>query len=168
MPEEKELEKIKQLLDTAENNIRLARSVLFSSEINKKAKDLNLEAGDDIVEGVFDGENMIGPDKKKFPVPANYASKSKLVPGDVLKLTILADGSFLFKQIGPVKRKKIVGILEEISEGKYAVNHDGNKYRVLQASVTYFKAKCGDMLTILTPEKGEAEWAAVENVLESD
>src|SRR3989344_680714 len=27
-----------------------------------------------VVEGVFDGESMIGPDGKKYSVPANYAS----------------------------------------------------------------------------------------------
>ena len=47
------------------------------------------------MEGVFDGQNMMGPDGKKYPVPANYASKSKLVEGDVLKLTISDDGSFI-------------------------------------------------------------------------
>ena len=31
---------------------------------------------------------MIGPDGKNYPVPANYASKSKLIEGDILKLTI--------------------------------------------------------------------------------
>ena len=42
---------------------------------------------------------MIGPKDKIFPVPANYASKSKLVEGDRLKLTILPNGSFVYKQI---------------------------------------------------------------------
>ena len=57
-----------------------------------------------IIEGQFDGQNMIGPDGKVYPVPANYASKSKLVEGDTLKLTIAQDGSFIYKQIGPVER----------------------------------------------------------------
>ncbi|MCL5411099.1 MAG: hypothetical protein M1324_04675 [Patescibacteria group bacterium] len=165
MADEKELQAIKHLLDTAENNIRQVKSVLFASEITKKAKGLEGNEDGTIVEGVFDGENMIGPDKTKYPIPANYASKSKLIPGDVLKLTILEDGTFLFKQIGPVKRKKIIGELEEISEGKYIVNAEGKKYRILLASVTYFKAENGSKLTIIVPEKGESEWAAVENLL---
>ena len=41
-----------------------------------------------VIEGVFDGENMIGPDGKQYSVPANYASKSKLVEGDILKMKI--------------------------------------------------------------------------------
>ncbi len=166
MADEKELQAIKQLLDTAENNIRQARSILFASEISKKAQILESNSDGKIVEGVFDGENMIGGDKQKYPVPPNYASKSKLIPGDVLKLTILDDGSFLFKQIGPIKRKKLIGELEEVSEGKFIVNVEGKKYRVILASVTYFKAKAGDKITIIVPEKGETEWAAIENLLE--
>jgi len=165
MPQEKELQAIKHLLDSAENNIRQVKSVLFASEISKKAQDLEESRDGTVIEGVFDGENMIGTDKTKYPTPPNYASKSKLIPGDVLKLTILPDGSFLFKQIGPIKRKKIIGELEEVSEGKFIVNAEGKKYRVLLASVTYFKANNGDKLTIIVPEEEESEWAAVENLL---
>jgi hypothetical protein len=31
--------------------------------------------------------------------------------------------------------------------------------------VTYFKAEEGDSLTIIIPEKGESEWAAIENII---
>ncbi|MBU1146566.1 hypothetical protein KKD80_03410, partial [Patescibacteria group bacterium] len=43
------------------------------------------ESGERIMEGVFNGQNMIGADGKEYLVPANYASKSKLVEGDILK-----------------------------------------------------------------------------------
>lgn len=163
--DEIESQKIKQLLDNAENQIRQAKSILFGSEIKKNAKNLD-NPEKNVIEGVFDGENIITQDEKKYPVPANYASKSKLIPGDILKLTTQSDGTFLFKQIGPIERKKIVGELEEISEGKYIVNAEGKQYRVLLASVTYFKAEPGDKLTIIIPEKENSEWAAVENLYE--
>ena len=57
-----------------------------------------------IVEGVFDGQGMVGPDGKQYSVPANYASKSKLVEGDILKLTITPRGSFIYKQIEPIEQ----------------------------------------------------------------
>lgn len=60
-----------------------------------------------VVEGVFDGYFMIGADQKKYPVPLNYASKTKLVPGDMLKLKILTDGKFVYKLIRPVERKHV-------------------------------------------------------------
>ena len=51
-----------------------------------------------VIEGVFDGQHMIGSDGRQYLVPQNYASKSKLVEGDILKLTIQPNGSFLFKR----------------------------------------------------------------------
>lgn len=108
---------------------------------------------------------MIGPDGKNYPVPANYASKSKLIEGDILKLTIADDGSFIYKQIGPVARRQIIGTLVQ-HDGVYYVEASGREYRVLLASVTYFRAKVGDQITIVVPEDNrEAEWAAIEAAL---
>jgi len=107
---------------------------------------------------------MIGPDKRTYPVPANYASKSKLVPGDVLKLTILDDGTFIYKQIGPTERKKVVGVLTQ-EDGQYKVITQGKAYNVLLASVTYFRAEVGDRITLIVPELDDSDWGAIENVL---
>jgi len=169
MPTDKELSTIKQLLDLAENNIRQAKNMLFSRELSHKAEEFQSENLDsNIIEGIFDGEGMIGPDKKHYDVPANYASKSKLVAGDVLKLTISDNGTFLYKQISPIKRRKKIGILEELPDGKHVVDCENSQYRVLSASISYFKAKSGDRLTILVPEDQPSEWAAVENLFESN
>ncbi|MEA3449483.1 MAG: hypothetical protein U9Q85_00655 [Patescibacteria group bacterium] len=121
--------------------------------------------GGHIIEGVFDGENMIGPDGKQYSVPANYASKSKLVEGDVLKLTITSTGTFIYKQIGPIDRKRVVGVLEQTPSGNFHVVADNKKWRVLTASVTYFKGQDSDEVVILVPKVGESNWAVVENVV---
>ncbi len=118
-----------------------------------------------IVEGVFDGENMIGPDGKQYSVPANYASKSKLVEGDILKLTITANGTFVYKQIGPIERTRVVGKLRQADSGGYLVEANGKHWRVLTASVTYFKGQEGDEIIILIPKTGDSKWAAVENIV---
>ncbi len=119
-----------------------------------------------IIEGQFDGQNMIGPDGKVYPVPANYASKSKLVEGDTLKLTIAQDGSFIYKQIGPVERKKIIAKMA-LENGQYIAVVGDKHYRVLYASVTYFKAQPGDEVTVVVPAAIEANWAAIEAVISS-
>jgi len=165
MPDEKDLQTIKQLLDLAENNLRQAKNILFSQEYAKKAGDLTPNDNNQVIEGVFDGEKMVAQNKKTYSVPANYASKSKLVAGDILKLTILDDGSYLFKQIGPVARKKLTGTLKEVSDGKFVVISGSAEYQVLPASVSYFKIKVEDKLTILVPESSESVWAAVENII---
>jgi hypothetical protein len=114
----------------------------------------------------FDGQNMLGPDGKQYSVPANYASKSKLVEGDVLKLTITRDGSFIYKQIGPIDRQRIIGQLsrDEIS-GEYRVLANGQSYKILLASITYFKGEPGDEVVVLVPTVGDSRWAAVENII---
>jgi hypothetical protein len=117
-----------------------------------------------VIEGVFDGQNMLGPDKRSYPVPANYASKSKLVPGDVLKLTITENGQFIYKQIGPVPRHQTIGSLV-YEDGQYKVLAGGKAYRVLLASVTYFKAEVGDNISIIVPESSDSDWAAIENII---
>ena len=81
----------------------LARAGLVGDD-DKMAPIVREETLGKVIEGVFDGQNMVGSDGKTYPVPANYASKSKLVQGDILKLTIAEDGAFLYKQIGPIPR----------------------------------------------------------------
>ena len=136
-------------------------------DFKKKAEDVGEEISNDeerVIEGVFDGQNMIGPSGKAYPVPANYASKSKLIPGDVLKLTIAPNGAFIYKQIAPVDRIHIKGVLG-YEEGQYRVLCENKSYKVLLASVTYFKAEVGDTITLIVPEKEECEWGAIENVI---
>ncbi len=122
-----------------------------------------------IVEGVFDGQNMIGSDGKLYMVPPNYASKSKLVEGDIMKLTIQGNGSFLYKQIGPIERQRVMGVLsrDEITSD-WKVMADGKKYAILTASVTYFKGQNNDDVVILVPKNAPSKWAAVENIIRRD
>lgn len=122
--------------------------------------------GDRVVEGVFDGMGMVGDDGKSYIVPPNYASKSKLVEGDMLKLTIGARGNFIYKQIGPIERQRIIGTLAYDQEtGQYLVVAGGRSWKVLKASITYFKAEAGDEAVILAPKNAPSKWAAVENVI---
>ena len=53
-------------------------------------------SAEEIIEGVFNGFQMIGPDGQEYQIPENYASKSKLVEGDLLKFTITQQGRFLY------------------------------------------------------------------------
>jgi len=118
------------------------------------------------MEGVFDGQHMIGSDGKQYLVPPNYASKSKLVEGDILKLTIAPNGTFLFKQIGPIERKRVMGVLmRDEHTGDWKVVADGKKYNILTASVTFFKGNPGDDVVILVPKAAPSKWSAVENVI---
>ena len=119
-----------------------------------------------IIEGVFDGYQMIGPDGKKYSVPSNYASKSKLVEGDILKLTIAGDGAFIYKQIKPIERERLRGRLVKDKEtGEFRVLVDKKLYKVLLASVTYYHGGIGDEAIILVPQGGQSSWASVDNII---
>jgi len=109
---------------------------------------------------------MLGTDGKQYPVPANYASKSKLVEGDMLKLTITSDGSFIYKQIGPIERTRLIGIVNQDEDGNYFITADGQPYRVLLASITYFKVEPGDEVTLVTSRDIDSDWASIENVIQ--
>ena len=134
-----------------------------------KASEVGAEHQSDeglVIEGVFDGQNMIGPDGKKYSVPANYASKSKLVEGDILKLTIDSQGNFIYKQIGPVERRRLIGsLVRDRDKGEYIVIAGDSMFKVLLASITYYKGDENDEVVILVPKEADSTWAAVENII---
>lgn len=174
---DKKILELKSLVEGAEISLQQARKILdglMGSEntiLADEAKRVGSAAGGQdgqIIEGLFDGQNMLGPDGKRYSVPANYASKSKLVEGDGLKLTIMPDGSFVYKQINLLDRDRVVGILSiDEKTDEYRVVANGKSYKVLTASITYYKGEPGDRVTILVPKGRETAWAAVENIFKA-
>lgn len=168
---------LRQALDNATAQLNQAQQLMASitgEDITSAAlryrtdqlSGTTFEGNAQVLEGVFNGQNMVGADGKIYTVPANYASKSKLVEGDILKLTIRPDGSFIYKQIGPVERKRVIGTLvRDAMTGDFSVLIGKRSYKVIMASITYYKGEPGDEVVILTPEDGESVWAAVENVI---
>lgn len=164
------IDSLREMINNAEKTIQSAKAMLLQLEGKKKTgrKRKVENDGDEgtIIEGTFDGQIMLGTDGKQYPVPANYASKSKLVEGDMLKLTITTDGSFVYKQIGPIERKHALGIVSQDEKGNYFIFSEGKPYKVLLASITYFKAQPGDEVALMIPRDLECSWAAIENVLQ--
>ncbi len=168
------LNKILRMIEAAEASLKSAHDLLTEIDPTATSRITSHVRGEDakayergetqIVEGTFDGQNMIGPSEKIFPVPANYASKSKLVEGDRLKLTIMPNGSFLYKQISPVEREFVKGTLIK-EDGQFRVMAGGKSYRVILASVTYYKGDVGDEVTLITPKGRESLWGTIEAVI---
>jgi len=182
MPEENKLQKAHEAIESAELALKLAKQLIGGSSDEDistfkrpeapsyadRAADLDMgsSVGEArVIEGVFDGQNMVDRKGATYPVPANYASKSKLIPGDVLKLTVTVEGKFLYKQIGPVERKTVIGPLV-FNDGQYEVLSPKKVYKVLLASVTYFRATVGDEVTLIIPMNDpDCDWGAIEAVL---
>ncbi len=173
----KKIELIRQYVESASLSLQEAKQLLedmtgvhATSQALEKARAagaiLASSDGSNVIEGVFDGQQMVGPDGKQYSMPANYASKSKLVEGDLLKLTIAPNGSFIYKQIGPVERKRLRGkLIQEEETGEFRVLAEGRSYKTLMASITYFKGNVGDDVVILVPRDKISSWAAVENII---
>ncbi|MDD3897301.1 MAG: hypothetical protein PHU04_05715 [Candidatus Peribacteraceae bacterium] len=166
---------IQELIESAMSSLKTANALMRdmtgvndSSHERLVNRAQKIEGSDTVsgrvVEGVFDGQNMVDANNQTYPVPANYASKSKLVEGDGMKLTITDEGKFIYKQIAPVPRKTVVGVLIQ-EDGQYKVLAGGKAYRVLLASVTFYRAEIGDQVTILLPQEGEVSWGTVEAVI---
>jgi len=124
---------------------------------------------DEAIEGIFDGERMLDAQGKSYQVPPNYASKSKLIEGDPLKLYITKDGKYLYKQLGPIERRTIPGTLR-MEGNHYVVDTDeGTTYNILTACVTYYMSlynlKAGDRVMIMVPSERPAKWAVIDNLI---
>ncbi|MSR67387.1 hypothetical protein EXS65_00980 [Candidatus Peribacteria bacterium] len=168
---------IQELIDSAMSSLKTANNLLreltgvtdssrerFSSKAGSMSGGYAASASSKVVEGVFDGQNMVDSLGQTYPIPANYASKSKLVESDGMKLSITDDGKFIYKQIAPIERRTMVGVLIQ-EDGQYKVLAEGKTYRLLLASVTFYRAEVGDQVTILVPKSGNANWGAVEAII---
>lgn len=114
-----------------------------------------------IIDGVFDGKHMITDDGVVHPVSENYASKSKLVEGDMLQMVSHADGRQYFKQISRVARATVTAILECIDQNSgIAATDNGTRYHILHAPLRFFRVTPGDTITLEIPIDG-GTWAAI-------
>ena len=176
MENKKTIEAIVDFIVTAEKSIKNAKKLLkdladsndvdLKSEVDLSTKWLETYTNQEskIIEWVFTGSEMLWSDWNKYPVPANYASKSKMVQWDRLKLTIDKKGKMMYKQIAPIEREiKTWLVVKE--KDKYQVIADGKTYDLLTAAVTHFKANIWDKISIIVPAWKTATFAAIEAVI---
>jgi len=170
---------LESLLAKIETDIKRARLMIQNMEWGEKItmKEVSVEdvaaqlkTHDDAdvktVEWVYDGYFMMGSDKKKYPVPMNYASKTKLIPGDVLKLRVMDDGKLIYKLIGQANRKYVKATLSKSDDNKFtAITDDGEVFFLNQAAVTYFKGKTGDEMSVIVNSDGVGNFAAIEALM---
>lgn len=120
----------------------------------------------DIV-GFFDGENCVpAGETVKYVVPANYASKSKLVEGDMLRLKIMEDGRLIYKQIKHAPRRFFIGTVITIQDGFALTDKEGRQFKISGPTVNYFSLKHGDIVSAATAEGAESKYAVVNNIIQ--
>ena len=173
MVQEKQIKALRDLIHSAENSIRSARKML-DTLIGDTPKDTfdtsgielnSYQAGDDkIVEGVFTGDSMLGPDGSVYPVPQNYSSKSLLVQWSRLKATIDTNGAIKYKIIEEIPFETSMGIVTKNGD-KYEITTDTKTYRVLMAAITFHKCSVWDTVSIRTPKWKDATYAVIESII---
>jgi len=179
--EDKTLETIVGMLETVEKEVRRIKLVIKKSQNGESIENLSDEelkemsskllnyTEDDnvsVVEWVYDGVFMVGSDGKKYPVPLNYSSKSKLISQDLLKLRILPDGKLIYKLIGPAPRSYIKATISKGEDNKFiGVWDDGQKYYLNAAAVSFFKWMIGDEISLVINAEWKGNYAAIETKL---
>jgi hypothetical protein len=178
----KKIQTIFSLIEIAESNLKNAKTLLaqmLEDHGDKITSSINLnspvrtskeeDVAREVVEGYFDGENMIGDNGRTYIVPQNYASKTQLVVGDRMKW-ILTTNREVFKLIQPVERQKVEGEFCNNDENFY-VKVDGidHPIRILKASATFAmktqSLKTGDIVSVLIPLDTKAHWGAFLSIV---
>lgn len=138
---------LNQALNSATASLNLAKQLLAE-----------VERGGGMAEspglvGKYDGMFMVTEAGKKYPVPDNYAAKTKLVYGDKLKMIEGPEGR-RFKLLEEVERAEGEAQLA-VKDGHFeALGKDGS-YKLIQGAVRYWNGAEGDKLKILLPKGGK-------------
>ncbi len=181
--EKKKLKLLNGLISSIEGELESAKKILaeilssenisetFKIDLNENFENSsssgafsNNSVDENSIFGIFVGNSIKAENGQTYPVNANYASKSRLVYGDKLKLIVKSDGKMVFKPVNLVERKWVIGELIQ-ENGEYKVICENSVFDVLFASVTFYKAKPGDKLSIILPKDGKSPFATIDSIL---
>lgn len=151
------LQLLSQALSAAVSSLNLARQIV--NEIDHVG---SFETPGLV--GKYDGMFMVTEAGKKYPVPDNYAAKTKLVYGDKLKMVEGREGR-RFKYIGRVPFTELEAKLALKDGRSVAVAKEGS-YKLLQSAVRHYNGEEGDKLVILIPkDEKHAPFAALQKIV---
>jgi hypothetical protein len=180
MSNSKKISQILNLIEIANNNIQTARTLLTSLATESGIKvtgeirtpgtsSTDEDSALEVVEGFFDGENMIGDNGQIYTVPPNYASKTQLVIGDRMKWILTKDRE-VYKLILAAPRERVTGTFA--IEGEHyvvLVDKHPTPIKILKASATYAIKNLGliqgDEVAITIPKDTTPTWGAFNTVL---
>ncbi len=147
-------------LEQIESTLNSARKILKRLETEYLKIDYTQIEG---IVGKYDGKQLITEAGETYEVPSNYAAKSKLVYGDILKL-IEEDGKKLFKQIERVRKERVEGILTK-KDGEWFLLTDRGSYKVSEAAAKFQNAQLNSQATAYLPaDNMDAPFAALDVV----
>lgn len=152
------LQLLSQALSAAASSINLARQLI--NEIEREDGALEPPG----LLGKYDGMFMVTEASKKYPVPDNYAAKTKLVYGDRLKMIEGPEGR-RFKHAEKIPRVEAEATLT-IKDGRFVAVAPEGSYKLIQSAVKYLRGEEGDKVKILLPrDEKHAPFAAIVEVV---
>ena len=173
MLQDKQIKALRDLIQSAENSIRSEKKILDTLLGDTPQEDFDIDNtllnsyqswDTKIVEWIFTGDSMLGPDGAVYPVPQNYSSKSLLVQWSRLKATIENNGGIKYKIIEEIPFETSIGIVTKNGD-KYEITTDTKTYKVLMAAITFHKCNIGDTVSIRTPKWKDATYAVIESII---
>jgi hypothetical protein len=151
------LQLLSQALSAAVSSLNLAKQLI--NEIENKG---SFETPGLV--GKYDGMFMVTEAGKKYPVPDNYAAKTKLVYGDKLKMVEGPEGR-RFKYVGRVPFVEVEAKLA-LKDGRFVAVAKEGSYKLIQSAVKYHNGEEGNEVVILVPrEEKHAPFAALQRVV---
>lgn len=166
-------EKITTILQSIKADIDRLEQVLFdtapknnnTNNTNPNTNTKNDENASEGITGYFDGLFMVSSNGKKYEVPRNYAAKSKLVYGDVLKMIQDEKGANTFKQVEKQPRKKIEGIAVK-KDNAWILLSDAGAYELSSTAAEFKNVQEHDEVTAFIPDNNSnVPYAALDEVL---
>jgi len=138
------------------------RNAFYSSDIMKRSSgSFRFRRRRESRERCFWRETRKPDWRRAYPVPANYASKSKLVERRYCSNTIAELKPLYTKQIGPIERKGS-WVLLVADEKSYRVVAESGPYKVLLASLTTLNQEPGDRSDYRRTERDQVPTGAVK------
>ncbi len=149
---------LSQALSAAISSLNLAKQLI--NEIEQAGGSFEVPG----LVGKYNGMFMVTAAGKKYPVPDNYAAKTKLVYGDKLKMVEGPEGR-RFKYISRVPFVEVGAVLA-MKDGQFVAVSPEGSYKLLQSAVRYYQGGEGDKVRILLPrDEKHAPFAAVAEIV---
>jgi len=117
----------------------------------------------DEIEGTFDGQFLVTSTGQKVEVPANYASKTRVLYGDVVK-AYKEGGEQKFKVTTKQPRKKLKALTTK-REGKWHVVTGLGSYKISDSSADFNNLQLNQEVNVLVPESNtQVPYAAFDEI----
>lgn len=164
MSTKEDLNKLYEIIEKMQFQLELVKEIVVKLQAQDRYDSLKDIPG---IEGKFDGKYLVTSEGERIEVPANYASKSRIVYGDTLKM-YEENGRKMFKQLIKLPRRKVLAVLSK-KEGKFYALSEFGDHEISSTSVEHNNLSVGDQIQIILPEENlKAPFTTLDKTLQQE